>query len=72
VINPRSDLKNLVWSDSGSTLRISLTPARGQTLEDLSHFRFYLAGELANLALTGLKAYDVDGRPVTDIAAQFR
>lgn len=69
VVNPRGDLKNVAWSDDGARLRILLTPTHGQTLADLSHFKFYVAGGVAGLRVAGLKAYDIAGRPIVGIAA---
>ena len=72
VVNPRGDVKNVVWSDTGSTLRVLLTPTHGETLEHLAHFKFYVAGGLTNLQITALKAYDVNGNPVTNIVADIQ
>jgi hypothetical protein len=67
VVNPRGDLKSLVWADTGSRLRIVMTPANGQTLPHLVDFTFYLAGELPGLEVASVRAYDVDGRLLRDI-----
>lgn len=68
VVNPRGDLKSLVWTDTGSRLRIVMTPANGQTPPHLVDFTFYLAGELPGLEVASVRAYDVDGRLLSDIA----
>lgn len=68
VVNPRGDLKSLVWADTGRRLRIVMTPANGQTLPHLVDFTFYLAGELPGLEVAGVRAYDVHGRLLPDIA----
>jgi len=70
IVNPRGDIKNVVWSDDGVNLRVLLVPTHGETLAHLSHFKFYIAGGITDLLLTHVKAYDVNGIPVTDIAAE--
>jgi hypothetical protein len=72
IVNPRGDIKNVVWSDTGSSLRVLLTPTHGETLQNIAEFKFYVAGGLANLQITGLKAYDVGGRPVKGIVADLQ
>jgi hypothetical protein len=57
-----------VWADTGRRLRIVMTPANGQTLPHLVDFTFYLAGELPGLEVAGVRAYDVHGRLLPDIA----
>jgi hypothetical protein len=70
VVNPRGDLKNVVWSDNDANLKILLVPTHGETLAHLSHFKFYIAGGIADLRLNQVKAYDVNGTPITDINAE--
>lgn len=72
VVNPRGDLKNTTWSSVGANLKVLLTPTHGFTLDYLSDFKFYVAGGLASLKVTGFKAYDVSGKPVTDIAVDLQ
>lgn len=69
VVNPRGDLKNLLWTDTGSNLRVMLTPSNGQTPEHISHFKFYVAGNITGLKTTHLRAYDVFGNLIPEIKA---
>lgn len=61
VVNPRGDLKNVNWTDSGSSLKIVLLPARNQTFVDINQFKFYVAGGIENLQLVNVTGYDVNG-----------
>ncbi|OGI59213.1 MAG: hypothetical protein A2V58_06185 [Candidatus Muproteobacteria bacterium RBG_19FT_COMBO_61_10] len=69
VINTRGDIKNVAWSDTGSSLKVILTPARGQALTSLLDYKFYIAGGIAGLYVTSVKAYDINGNPVTGVTA---
>ncbi len=71
LVNPRGDLKNLAWSDDGSRLRVLLLPTHGQTLGDLAHFKFHIAGGVTGLQVVSVKAYDSQGKPVLGIAANL-
>jgi hypothetical protein len=71
VVNPRGDLKNVAWTDTGSTLRVVLTPANGQTLQQMAHFKFYVAGGITGLTVSigSPKAYDINGNPISGVTA---
>lgn len=73
VINPRGDIKNVVWSDDGANLKVIVTPTNAVTLSSTpgiaNQFRFYIAGGIAGLTLTNLKAYDVQGNLMSGITA---
>lgn len=71
VVNPRGDLKNVAWTDTGSTLRIVVTPANGQTLQQMAHFKFYVAGGIAGLTVSSgsPKAYDINGNLISGVSA---
>jgi hypothetical protein len=71
IVNPRGDVKNIAWSDDGATIRLLLTPANGVNLTDLIHFKFYVAGGVADLAVSSVKAFDVNGNVVPSITAQI-
>lgn len=72
VLNARSDLKNVTFTDDGSNLKVMLTSPDGNamyfTAKDL---KFYIAGGLSNVALNpaSLKAYDITGSPITGVTA---
>lgn len=69
VVNPRGDLKNISWSDTGTSTRIIIMPAKGQALSTIKDYKFYVAGGVANLALVGVKAVDINGVPVAGVTA---
>lgn len=72
VVNPRGDLKNVVWNDDGSNITVMLTPANGATLKQLLNFKFYIAGGITGLTLTGMKAYDINGNLMPGITASVQ
>lgn len=72
VINPRGDIKNIIWNDDGTILKVLLTPVRGRTLGLLLQQKFYIAGGLTGLALTSLKAYDINGNLMSGISASVQ
>jgi len=61
VVNPRGDLKNISWSDTGSVLKIVITPVSGASLSQIGHFKFYISGGLTGFGAPYVKAYDVNG-----------
>ncbi len=69
VVNTRGDIKNTVWKDDGSNLRVILTPAKETALDDMKDFKFYVAGGINGLQLVNVKAVDVNGNPVTGVTA---
>jgi hypothetical protein len=71
VINPRGDIKNVTWSDTGSNLRVILIPAHGVVLSDMLDYKFYVAGGVNNLNVLSVKAVDVDGNPVSGVTASI-
>lgn len=68
VVNTRGDMKNAVWRDDGSNLRIILSPAKDAVLSRISDFKVYVTGGITGLQLLNLKATDIDGNPVTGIS----
>lgn len=69
IVNPRGDLKNVAWTDTGSLLKIVITPAGGAGLSQLSHFKFFVSGGVTGLGTPTVKAYDVNGLPIADVNA---
>lgn len=67
VVNPRGDLKNISWSDTGSLLKILITPVGGNSLSQIGHFKFFISGGLTGLGTPIVKAYDVNGSPVAGV-----
>lgn len=78
--NPRGDIKNLAWSDGGTSMRVILTPAwmkgtapgSGEAMSEMAHFKFYVAGGVTGLRLAdpttevpnGFMAFDIDGQEI--------
>jgi len=69
VINTRGDIKGVAWSDTGTSARVILTPAKGQTLGLMSDFKIYVAGGINNLAVTSVAAFDINGDTVAGVTA---
>jgi hypothetical protein len=69
VVNPRGDIKNVVWSDDGTNIKVMLTPTQGVTLTQILDFKFYIAGDITGLTLvpSSMKAYDVNGNLMSGI-----
>ena len=72
VVNPRGDLKNVVWSDTASAITVMLTPANGLTLQQMIHFKFYIAGGITGLTVASVKAYDINGNLIPDVTASIQ
>ena len=69
VANPRGDLKNLAWTDDGTTLRVVLTPANLGGIGSLKDCKFYVAGQVNDLSLLFLKAVDQNGYALATVTA---
>lgn len=71
VVNPLGYIKNAAWSDDGFTTRVLLTPARESSIENLTDFKFYMAGGLENLTIAELRAFDSDGVALSGVSASI-
>ncbi len=71
VVNPRGDVKSVLWSDNGTRLKVLLTPTHDQPLSDLKHFKFYVSGGISNLSVNSVNAVDENGNPVIDVTASL-
>ncbi len=73
IVNPRGDLKDVTWTDSGSVITVMLMSTNGSTLAQLLDFKFYISGGIINVAqvANSLKAYDINGNPITGVTAQI-
>lgn len=69
VINPRGDLENVTWSDTGTSLRAIVMPAAGQALNSIAYYKFYVAGGVTSLSVTSIKAVDINGNTVGGVVA---
>ncbi len=72
VVNPRGDIKNVVWNDDGTNITVLLIPTNGQTLTQMLDFKFYIAGGITGLTQTGLKAYDINGNAMSGVTASIQ
>jgi len=71
VTTARADLKNTNWSDDGTgLLRVILMPS-GAELDDIQHFKFYVAGGLTGLLVGSVTAFDINGNPVSGVTASI-
>ncbi len=70
VTHPRGDIEHAMWTDTGSLIKVMLTPAKGITTDRLSDFKFYVTGAVSSLALFNtVKAYDIAGNPLPGFTA---
>jgi hypothetical protein len=69
VINPRGDMKNATWANTGTSIRVIIMPARGQALGSMKDYKIYIAGGVTNLSVQGIKAVDINGNPVAGVSA---
>lgn len=82
VVPPRGDLRSFNWTDTGTTMRVLITPTWNKTPEDISRtsgdpetlkwFKFYVAGGIAGLQIDSVQAFDSDGNPVPGITAMLQ
>lgn len=72
VINPRGEIKNLHWNGTGSDIRVVLLPANQQPLTNMVDFKFFVAGGITNLMVVDVKAFDINGNPVTGVTASLQ
>ncbi len=68
IVNPRGDIKNVLWSDTGTNVRVILTPTAGKTLVQMIDFKFYISGGITGITPTNFKAYDINGSPVSGVS----
>lgn len=71
VINPRGDIKNVTWSDTGASMRVIVAPANGKALGAMADYKFYVAGGINNLNIVSIKAVDINGNPVPGVAGSI-
>lgn len=72
VTHPRGDIQSVMWSDTGSLIKVMLTPVTGNTTELLSDFKFYVTGAVTSLVTNSVKAYDIAGNPLTGFTATLQ
>lgn len=72
VVNPRGDIKNVIWRDDGTNLNVMITPAKGTTLGSIINLKFYIAGGITGLSPPIVKAYDINGNLMAGITASIQ
>lgn len=72
IVNPRGDIKDVMWRDDGTTITVMLMSTRGKTPAQMLDYKFYVSGGVTALAQTSLKAYDVNGVAMTGITAAIQ
>ena len=62
--------KNLIWTDDGTTMKVILTPTNStKPMDNFNDFKFYVAGNVQNLVVSSVQAYDANGVDVVDVLA---
>ncbi len=70
AVNPLGYKKNLVWKDDGINMKVILMPTNdAKPMDNINDFKFYVAGNVQNLAIATVKAFDINGNFVTGISA---
>ncbi|NOY17312.1 MAG: hypothetical protein GXP23_10365 [Gammaproteobacteria bacterium] len=69
VVNPRGDIKSMVWADDGTQLKVILTPANGGSIDAFPDFKFYVTGGITGLLVSNVEAYDSNGGVVPGVTA---
>lgn len=79
VVNPRGEMKNITWTDNGTNMRVLVLSAGDGSTKDpyfpsayqWKYFKFYVSGGITGLAVVpnSIKAYDINGVPVTGVTA---
>ena len=67
VVAPRGDIASLNWFDTGTQLRVLVTPTNDLIKGPKKNLKFYIAGGLTGLALQNATAYDINGYIVPNI-----
>ncbi len=70
-VNPVGYKKNLAWSDNGTTLKTILTPASNVAVDHMKDFKFYVAGQVTNLSVSNISAFDSNGNTVPGVTASI-
>lgn len=73
VVNPVGTIKSLNWAATGTAgtdLRVIMLPSRDGEIATMNDFKFYVAGGIANVAVSGaVQAFDASGSPVAGVSA---
>lgn len=69
AVNPLGYKKNLHWSDNGTNMKAMLMPVTNTIPENINDFKFYVTGNISNLSVFSVKAFDINGNNVENITA---
>lgn len=70
AVNPIGYKKDMAWTDDGTSLHAILTPTNSaKPMDDFNDYKFYVAGNIQNLTVSSVEAYDNDGNPITGTSA---
>lgn len=72
VTHPRGDIQSTMWSDTGSLIKVMLTPVKGTSVDRLTDFKFYVTGAVTSLTTNSIKAYDIAGNPLSGFSASIQ
>ena len=70
VVNPIGYIKNVVWENDGSNLRVILLPARSGEITTMTDYKFYVA-RVINLNEASIQAFDNNGVPVGGVSVSI-
>lgn len=68
VVNPLGYLKNISWSDDGTTMKIIIMQSKDGIIDDMTDYKFYITGTTTNLALVSTAGYDINGDSVVGVS----
>lgn len=75
LVNPRGDLKNLSWNDTGTGYKVIIT-SPSNPVSNIQDFKFYVAiafgtvsGTTLSIVPGSMQAFDQNGNPVTGVNA---
>lgn len=70
AVNPLGYKKNLIWKDDGTNMKVILTPTNSaKPMDNMNDFKFYVAGNVQNMAITSVSAFDINGNVVSGVTA---
>jgi len=67
VVNPRGNVKSILWSGDVTQLKVVLMPAGQLALKNINDFKFYIAGGISGLTLIDMQAFDENGNSVSGV-----
>lgn len=72
VTHPRGDIQSTMWSDTGSLIKVMVTPVKGTSVDRLTDFKFYVTGAVTSLTTNSIKAYDIAGNQLSGFTASIQ